>query len=547
MDLGLISTDGATSYSELPKLGVSLTDLTQEKWAWAKVMDAYIHPEEVWSMKYNEQMQDNLTHDSTTRSSARDEQEYAGFKDLMYNQSIWEHYNEIYQSLRKPFRRRIFNTIALDETNNFRFLSALVHRLDFHSKDPELAARAVAAIPYESRRVPSSPVSQSYQSLLSIAETENLDRSEPPPWNSIAGWRTQLNAPAMACLNIHERINSPSTMIIRKRGNLMEHAVLLCGLLIGMGKNAFVALGKAKKRPYAYVVTIDPAPREDWVARNDSLRGTIRYKINENESVTFDRSKLHYRAAASEIRSANMDLDIRFYDPITGHIHTDVTAKDFGMQRIETLFNHENIYFNIQQSDLVARSFFCWDLTNSEYWFPFLSETSVQAPGSIPCFYSTPESLSSLLYQPLKTDAEQLSSLMEYIQLYRRHVLFIPTTNFHIEGCKYFQSYLDAFYSDHQDNMNQAKSLLINLDAAMSTTVPSRHYWKGWVLRFKELNVDLILEQLASLGYLDISIPNAMFVIALRSYPSTWFVTPTWVGIGYIADIIGMDLYRPRD
>ena len=37
---------------EIPLLEASFTDLTQENWAWAKVVDAYIHPEEGKNEKY---------------------------------------------------------------------------------------------------------------------------------------------------------------------------------------------------------------------------------------------------------------------------------------------------------------------------------------------------------------------------------------------------------------------------------------------------------------------------------------------------------------
>ena len=40
------SPDCSFNEKEIPRLEVSFSDQTQEKWAWAKVVDAYLHPEE---------------------------------------------------------------------------------------------------------------------------------------------------------------------------------------------------------------------------------------------------------------------------------------------------------------------------------------------------------------------------------------------------------------------------------------------------------------------------------------------------------------------
>jgi hypothetical protein len=125
---------------------------------------------------------------------------------------------------------------------------------------------------------------------------------------------------------------------------------------------------------------------------------------------------------------------------------------------------------------------------------------------------------------------------VESIKLYRRHILFIPETDFHREASKYLQSQLNRFetayynavgekinnYGGPDDTTKNAKgrlheafstsvaflrdNSLLELDANLSRQVndgvhkiiPERHLWRGTVLHFKDIDIDSLVEQIGT-------------------------------------------------
>ncbi|KAJ3187590.1 hypothetical protein HK101_009343 [Irineochytrium annulatum] len=377
---------------------------------------------------------------------------------------VWTQYTAVPRALRVPFRRRVFNTLGLDENNVIRPLTSFVRPVTMHDTrlfTPQDAAMAVSRIPYIIPIVPRSTATKRLMALhMSAAEEKVVDNSLMTDSTAIAGWMLCQNPHSVATENFYGQISSPQTMLLSRRGSLIEHSLLLCGLLLGMGFKAYVAIGKVKRRPYVWVVTINPITvREDTGNFDEFAPCKISYYYSdENPSVEFQRSEFANLRDAIKAQEANKRFKVVHWDALT--------------------------------------------------------------------------------------------ELIDYIQLYRRHVLFISETEFHRDGSKHLQSQLNRFEStltgilteraianlgDNQfspfdangsgvasnappfrrragsrgsllsltlfrDNSlnNMEPSLSRLVDETMVDLLPDGHWWRGDVFHFKDMDVEAITDQIGS-------------------------------------------------
>ncbi|KAJ3187591.1 hypothetical protein HK101_009344 [Irineochytrium annulatum] len=68
--LKLNSPDSVTNESDQACIEVSIMDLTQERWAWAKIVDAYTYPEELWLKRHPAKFINDLRGVAQNRKSA---------------------------------------------------------------------------------------------------------------------------------------------------------------------------------------------------------------------------------------------------------------------------------------------------------------------------------------------------------------------------------------------------------------------------------------------------------------------------------------------
>ncbi|KAI8846663.1 hypothetical protein BC829DRAFT_261294 [Chytridium lagenaria] len=339
--LRLNTPDCVTRETDLPCIEVSIMDCTQERWAWAKVVDAYTYPEEVWFSKHPVKFTTDLKHVkkkppsrgskqsqySRRRTSMAEEQEAKeeteGDEDSNFD--VLTQYNSITKPLRVPFRRRTFNTLALDENNTIRPLTSFVRPITMHDEcivTPQQAAVAVARIPYQLPVVPHTEASRRLISLhVSAEEEERIGEGEITDSAATAGWPLRYAPHGLATENLFAQIAAPQTMLLARRGSLMEHAILLCGLMLGMGFQSYVAIGKVKRRPYVWVVTVNPVfdrdvsqPVDEFVPCNITFESTN----NAHPPIVFRRTEFKKIKEAMEAQEVNKKFKIVHWDPLTG-------------------------------------------------------------------------------------------------------------------------------------------------------------------------------------------------------------------------------------
>lgn len=150
---------------------------------------------------------------------------------------IWSLFITTVEGLKKIFPLRNFSMILLDEFNDFRFLSAFIKPIRAESDGIERLddlAKAVAAIPFE-------PTVLAPQWGTELILSDLSDKSES---SRLAQWLTMGKPGQFATETFVGQIASPSTILVRRRASLIEHAILLCSLFRGQHVNAYVAIGE---------------------------------------------------------------------------------------------------------------------------------------------------------------------------------------------------------------------------------------------------------------------------------------------------------------
>lgn len=140
---------------------------------------------------------------------------------------LWDIYVPIMTSLRQLFPRRSYHAVFLDESNTFRFLSSLLRPLSLpdHRLSTSLdIAAALAQLPWTKFNKSNQ---FDNQTLLGCTE---------------AGGRTKSIDTTSAC-HFTRQAQSPASFLLRKCGSLLDYAMMLCGVFLGAGMNAFVVIG----------------------------------------------------------------------------------------------------------------------------------------------------------------------------------------------------------------------------------------------------------------------------------------------------------------
>jgi len=204
---------------------------------------------------------------------------------LTYSKQWWREYLQI----RSSHSNRLVKIFAQDENATHRLVCSFIR---------PLRAGRLLDTPRQAAR---------FVSLLGFEKLPTMSGNRTEMWTSLASF------------------------VARKKGDVEDHAVLLCSLLLGFGMNAFVCIGtKAKTNAHAWVLTIDV---NNTVLFWESLTGQryVHESINPNDppAVTPPNNAHAYRT-------------------------------------IGCLFNHSSFYANAQPSDGVHVCSF--DLYNEASW-----------------------------------------------------------------------------------------------------------------------------------------------------------------------------------
>lgn len=129
------------------------------------------------------------------------------------------------------------------------------------------------------------------------------------------------------------------SFLCMSRGVLENHALLLCSLLLGFGFDAYVCVGADNKGTRMWVLTCDPEGGDCFW---EPLTG-MRYAVGDGSK---KKTRLRYRT-------------------------------------IDTIFNHEHLFVNIQPSNAIEECQF--DLENDTHWKPMSRTKLMLVQNPLPC------------------------------------------------------------------------------------------------------------------------------------------------------------------
>ena len=144
-------------------------------------------------------------------------------------------------------------------------------------------------------------------------------------------------------------------------GTNIEHALLYCNLLLGQNYKAYVVLGKDMISGYeAYVLVIDDPVT--YYESDTYLQTEEEGDIKKSKKKTADQSKIV------------VDKEkLKLYNPTNGRYYK-IDSEELTLTDVSTVFNHNNVYFNIQNSDKPI-SEMNWNFHNKESWLPFFDSS----------------------------------------------------------------------------------------------------------------------------------------------------------------------------
>jgi len=198
--------------------------------------------------------------------------------------------------------------------------------------------------------------------------------------------------------------HSPHTILTRRSGDVEDHALMLCSLLLGFGLDAYVAVGIARdKGAHVWVIT-----------RGDAPTSGEGHTIVCWESLTGQRFELDTSPAARAVAAAGLS------DVLDSSPSTTASSSSFPFLRIHCLFNHHSFYANVQLHDSLP--LVDWRLDNPAAW-KALNERAIEVlPRTNPIYLRHPT------IDARKTERELERSLREMIDQYRREYANLSTS-----------------------------------------------------------------------------------------------------------------------
>jgi hypothetical protein len=143
---------------------------------------------------------------------------------------------------------------------------------------------SLSNIPFKKKTVPLSDYTCSLRELQNVRESVGFDSL---PSNQVAAWTIAASPPDFLSENFFAQISSPSCMISRREGSILEHAMALCSLLLGKGENAYVAIGNVKKRCYVWVIVFKSRQEMNGLMRKNRMADTEEEEIEVLQNGTY--------------------------------------------------------------------------------------------------------------------------------------------------------------------------------------------------------------------------------------------------------------------
>lgn len=251
-------------------------------------------------------------------------------------------------------------------------------------------------------------------------------------------------------------------------GDEEEHAVLLCNYFLHIGKRAYVVLGRGiPEGSTAYVLTLDGSPLL-WNAH-------------------------------------------------TGHKY-DVQDTNCPLKGIGCVFNHENIWANVQVSEEPYRLLF--DLTKTNSWQPFFTKA-----------YPRPGLLSNQreILEYKRVDQEYVTGLQEKIEKMLREKIMSWRPRFVTRWNRYCTQAFRSLLASMEQSVSNAAN--VNHAAELDQILAS-YKLSGFPINMSFTDMPPVSEAVFSTGVHSLEDPDVEFALAVHIHPYPQGVFSLWIYVG---------------
>eukprot|EP01135_Chromosphaera_perkinsii_P005549 Nk52_evm98s352 gene=Nk52_evmTU98s352 len=355
-------------------------------------------------------------------------------------------------------------------------------------------------------------------------------------------------------------ISNPSSFLVNCEGSHLEHSLFLLGILLGMGRNAYVSVGIASKKIYSWVTVLEPLPMgvdTDHASKRESAMSLMSYvDLSPKPSMSQLSHESPFESSFANFKSSEFlhqdsataeELPIYHIDPISGRFFKQFEngsiSQYIPFETIGSMFNDKEVYLNIGET-FSLKKMSNWNLKDSSVWYRVLSDKSYEEWGSPRPCYSSPFCMSSL--EPLSPsfNTNLLHDVTSAIQGYRRHSLFVPKTLFHLEASLSLTEFIDPLERRYHPLSNEyphliqfEKDILQRIENKVVGVIPPGHVWKGRIFHFFKKDASGILEELIRSGFVDCTVQGTAYACALKAYPWPFGLCSVWVILGQITKL----------
>ena len=221
------------------------------------------------------------------------------------------------------------------------------------------------------------------------------------------------------------------------------------------------------------------------------------------------------------------------WNAVTGEHYGEEGNPSCPYESVGSLFNHRNIWVNVQRDDALERAL--WDLTLDDCWQACLTADAMAYYGPQECWYPMVD-LSVPLSRSLSLETSALlGQVVAGIKNYRKNTLFIPETLFFQPICEALQQALSSLLETAPGSAKV--SAVSKVNQAVDALLPPGYFYQGHLFMFRSSQPSVILGELLMAGQLSNAIPHCLYVVAVQCCPDILSLEKTMVAIGTVCPI----------
>ncbi|CAK9107067.1 Coiled-coil and C2 domain-containing protein 2A [Durusdinium trenchii] len=360
---------------------------------------------------------------------------------------------------------------------------------------------------------------------------------------------------AQSAFNLDTVLPTAVTLMSRRASSL-ELAILLCSCMLGLGKQAYVAIGDGE---IAWVLVIEQRP-DASAAEGDAKKQEHRRSVllgSSKVNQRLNRAKFRRRAENKLCELDRLRVKLCFWNPSLGVAFDEDHPR--APKRINFVFNDANVWYNTHRSTLVSRS--SWETLlpgerrDNSKWEAFLTPEVAGMLGPLRRTYSQPDFGHYQCLTLRSPDLEGrifLSDLVDAISIFRQHKIYAPDTMFDTKLCammhERMSDMIDRIDTPHDELTSTAlmtalrEEFQISNDAQIPPCLidalpPGFMMTSGAFYFFHSVDIQDVMLKLQETGILNHTHPKVRYVASANLIAHLWDLSTVVVFLGTAVEL----------